>query len=97
MGRGVNVDARETTPASNCMRAVFTSLAGCGCSCESILEKAYLGKEFPTGTTWDGEEGLACYTLPMLPKGPANVLGVKSQEFVRSQATAARLKQENAL
>jgi hypothetical protein len=56
------------------------------------------GKQFPDGTTWAGEKALAYYTLPTLAKGPANALDVKSQEFVRSQATAtaARLKQENA-
>ncbi len=56
------------------------------------------GKQYPTGTNWEGEQVLA-YIAPQQGMKPAEVLEVQSQDFVKAQATAQadRLKKENAL
>ena len=50
------------------------------------------------GRTWRGEQVLAFYRLSVEDLGPALILNVQSQDFVRAQAAEkdARLKAENA-
>ncbi|MDF7815268.1 hypothetical protein [Hymenobacter sp. YC55] len=58
------------------------------------------GTQTATSTNWEGKEVFAYYSTVMQPgKGPAHVLDVQSQAYVREQATAQadRLKKENAL